>query len=259
MSLVNWSELPVRTKRSRKRLYSVLAEEFGLESWIGLDINVKRSKIHLYSYIASELGLVGFDELPVECRRSTRLMYNFIKENASGGGSSSDTLTVTVSDGTDIITGASVTIEDNTIVTGDDGTASFELEYGDYTCTVTCTGYESVTEDLSFRSNHKNFSITLTESGGEESDLVTITVLDDTTGEHLVASDKVEVQIDALDGENVLLENVDDNGQVTGEIPNGTYKYIITCLGKPPIYGIVKGELTVTSTERTFTYRLPKA
>ena len=173
MSLVNWSELPVRTKRSRKRLYSVLAEEFGLESWIGLDINVKRSKIHLYSYIASELGLVGFDELPVECRRSTRLMYNFIKENASGGGSSSDTLTVTVSDGTDIITGASVTIEDNTIVTGDDGTASFELEYGDYTCTVTCTGYESATESLSFRSNHKNFSITLTESGGG-SDGVTI-------------------------------------------------------------------------------------
>ena len=166
MSLVNWSELPVRTKRSRKRLYSVLAEEFGLESWIGLDVNIKRSKANLYNFLASELGLVGFDELPVECRRSTRLMYLFIKENASGGGSSSDTLTVTVSDGTDIITGASVTIDDTTVVTGDDGTASFTLEYGDYACTVTCNGYEDTTETLSFRSNHKNFTITLTESGG---------------------------------------------------------------------------------------------
>ena len=258
MSLVNWSELPVRTKRSRKRLYSVLAEEFGLESWIGLDVNIKRSKANLYNYLAGELSLCSFVELPVECRRSTRLMYNFIKENASGGGSSSDTLTVTVSDGTDTITGASVTIEEDTVLTDENGTASFELEYGDYTCTVTCTGYESVTEDLSFRSNHKNFSITLTESGGEESDLVTITVLDDTTGEHLVASDNVKVQIDTLDSEGVLLENVDDNGQVTGEISNGTYSYFISG-DRGSSYGSITGELTVTSTERTFTYRLPKA
>ena len=163
MSLVNWSELPVRTKRSRKRLYSVLAEEFGLESWIGLDVNIKRSKANLYNYLAGELSLCSFVELPVECRRSTRLMYNFIQENASGGGSS-DTLTVTVSDGTDNITGASVTIEEDTIVTDENGTASFTLEYGDYTCSVSKTGYESVTESLSFRSNHKNFTIALTEN-----------------------------------------------------------------------------------------------
>lgn len=74
-----------------------------------------------------------------------------------------DTLNIVVSDGTDTITGASVTIDDTTVVTGDDGTASFDLEYGDYTCTVNKTGYESVTESLSFRSNHKNFTITLTQ------------------------------------------------------------------------------------------------
>lgn len=90
----------------------------------------------------------------------------------SGG---SETLTVTVSDGTDIIIGASVTIEEDTVVTGDDGTASFSLEYGDYTCSVSKTGYESVTESLSFRSNHKNFTITLTESGGG-SDGITISL-----------------------------------------------------------------------------------
>ena len=185
-----------------------------------------------------------------------RKRYPFL--NSSEGGET-DTLQVTVTDGANPVSGASVTINDSVVVTDENGTASFSLEYGDYTCTVACTGYESVTESLSFSSNHKNFSITLTESGGEESDLVTITVLDDTTGEHLVASDDVQVQIDTLDGKGVLLENVDDNGQVTGEIPNGTYNYIIQGLGKPLKYGSINGELTVTSTERTFTYRLPKA
>ena len=75
-------------------------------------------------------------------------------------------LNIVVSDGTDAITGASVTIDDSVVVTDENGAASFDLEYGDYTCTVSKTGYESVTESLSFRSNHKNFSITLTESGG---------------------------------------------------------------------------------------------
>ena len=75
-------------------------------------------------------------------------------------------LNIVVTDGTDAITGASVTINDSVVVTDENGTASFSLEYGDYACTVTCNGYEDTTETLSFRSNHKNFSITLTESGG---------------------------------------------------------------------------------------------
>lgn len=87
-----------------------------------------------------------------------------------------ETLTITVTDGTDTITGASVTIGDDTIVTDENGTASFSLEYGDYTCTVACTGYESVTESLSFRSNHKNFTITLTDSDTFD---LTVTVTDD--------------------------------------------------------------------------------
>ena len=214
MSLVNWSELPVRTKRSRKRLYSVLAEEFGLESWIGLDVNIKRSKANLYNFLASELGLVGFDELPVECRRSTRLMYNFIKENASGGGSSSDTLTVTVSDGTDIITGASVTIDEDTVLTGDDGTASFSLEYGDYTCTVSCTGYESVTEDLSFRSNHKNFSITLTSSGGGTGYDIPLILYENMTQYPFTGAAGATVKVSTLDHKTIVEGTTDNTGTI---------------------------------------------
>ena len=253
MSLVNWSELPVRTKRSRKRLYSVLAEEFGLESWIGLDINVKRSKIHLYSYIASELGLVGFDELPVECRRSTRLMYNFIKENASGGGSSSDTLTVTVSDGTDIITGASVTIEDNTVLTDENGTASFSLEYGDYTCTVSKTGYESVTESLSFRSNHKNFTITLTSNGmgGENYLTLTLKTLYNNTP---IAN----VNVGLFEQGNMstpLLEGVtDSNGECTLEYESGTY----TIAGGNETYMLLQPIDITLDSNKTITLKLDK-
>lgn len=80
--------------------------------------------------------------------------------------SSLEILNIVVTDGTDNITGASVTIGDDTVLTDENGAASFELEYGDYDCLVTCTGYGDYTDTLSFRSNHKNFSITLTESGG---------------------------------------------------------------------------------------------
>lgn len=97
-----------------------------------------------------------------------------------------ETLTITVTDGTDTITGASVTIEEDTVLTDENGTASFELEYGDYDCTVACTGYESVTESLSFRSNHKNFSITLTESDGTFDLTVTVT---DGDGNPIVGAD----------------------------------------------------------------------
>jgi len=161
------------------------------------------------------LGLVGFDELPVECRRSTRLMYNFIKENASGGGSSSDTLTVTVTDGTDTITGASVTIEDNTVLTDENGTASFELEYGDYTCTVTCNGYEDTTETLSFRSNHKNFTITLTESGGGGTGYnIPLTVTGDSSQYPQVGVVGATVKVSTLDHTTIVEGTTDNTGTI---------------------------------------------
>jgi hypothetical protein len=52
----------------------------------------------------------------------------------------------------------------NEQTTGDDGKATFQLEYGDYTATITKDGYVTKTENIAFRSNHKNFNITLEES-----------------------------------------------------------------------------------------------
>lgn len=61
--------------------------------------------------------------------------------------------------------------------TGDDGKVTFEnLEYGDYTATISKDGYVTKTENIAFRNNHKNFSITLVESGGTGT--VTVTCVD---------------------------------------------------------------------------------
>ena len=74
-----------------------------------------------------------------------------------------NTLTVTVKDITeDPVKDATVTIGNESETTGDDGKASFTLAYGDYTASVTATGYDDAEETLAFRSNHKNFTITLT-------------------------------------------------------------------------------------------------
>ena len=46
------------------------------------------------------------------------------------------------------------------------GKATFDVAYGDYTVTIEKDGYVTKTEDVAFRSNHKNFSIELVEDSG---------------------------------------------------------------------------------------------
>ena len=43
------------------------------------------------------------------------------------------------------------------------GKASFDLTYGDYIVTIAKEGYTTKTENIAFRSNHKNFTITIEE------------------------------------------------------------------------------------------------
>ena len=44
MVLPNWKAIPVRTKRSRKRLHNLIAPEFNLDRWTELPNPIKRSK-----------------------------------------------------------------------------------------------------------------------------------------------------------------------------------------------------------------------
>lgn len=72
-------------------------------------------------------------------------------------------LKLTVNDGTSPIGNASVSIGSETKTTSDSGIVTFELDYGDYTATINATGYAEKSTSLSFRSNHKNFTVTLEE------------------------------------------------------------------------------------------------
>ena len=187
MSLPNWKSIPVCIRRSRRKLYNLVATEFSLTSYESLDVSVRRSNRKLYNYVASQLDLNTWDELDVPLRRSTHLLYNYVKNC-----SSTQTLTVTVTDESSVaISGASVVIGETSKSTGDDGKATFQLVYGDYEATISADGYTTATEELQFRSNHKNFEIELEaasstgtvtatcqyEEGGEYSPVNGVTVL----------------------------------------------------------------------------------
>ena len=158
MTLPSWDSLPIRTKRSRKRLYGVIANEYSLTAWKALPHNVKRSKKHLYNYIASAKNLEEYDELAKNNMRSTRLLYNYIKENASG---SKPTLTIKVKDGESNVSGATVTIGATDKTTNGSGECTFSLDYDNYTVEVEKTGFEDYSENIKFRANHKTFTIPL--------------------------------------------------------------------------------------------------
>lgn len=73
-----------------------------------------------------------------------------------------DTLTVTVDDGENAISGATITIGTDEQTTDENGVATFEdMPYDDYSAEISATGYTTKTETLAFRSNHKSFTVTL--------------------------------------------------------------------------------------------------
>ena len=158
MVLPNWDALPVRTKRSRKRLYALLASEYSLTAWKSLPHNVKRSKKHLYNYIASQKNLEEYDELVKNNMRSTRNLYTYIKENASG---SKPTLTVKVKSGESNVSGATVTIGTTEKTTDASGETTFTLDYDDYLVEVSKSGYVDYEENIKFRANHKSFTFSI--------------------------------------------------------------------------------------------------
>ena len=165
MTLPNWKAIPLRTKRSRKRLHNLIADEFNLDSWTELPNPIKRSKRKLFNYYAEELHLEEFKELLKEEVRSTRVYYNYLKENANA--SSAPTLTIVVTDGEDPLKDADVTIGEDTEATDATGKAEFTLDYDDYSATIELTGYDTQTVELKFRSNKRTYNIILEESDKE--------------------------------------------------------------------------------------------
>ena len=87
-------------------------------------------------------------------------------------------LTITDKDTSDPLV-ASVTIGEETKDSGIDGVVQFTLAYGDYEATIECEGYTTATEELAFRSNHKNFTVELEAAAPVvTTGTVTVTCLD---------------------------------------------------------------------------------
>lgn len=166
MTLPDWKAIPVRTKRSRKRLHNLIANEFSLDSWIQLPLSIKRSKRHLYDFYASELHLEEFNELKKRNIRGAKVYYEYLKENADP--SDAPTLTIVVVDeDDDPLEDATVTIGEDSETTDKDGEATFSLDYDDYIANIALTDYVTQEVSLKFRSNKKTFKIILEVESGE--------------------------------------------------------------------------------------------
>ena len=264
MSLPSYKDLPVCKRHSLRGLYGVIAEEYDLPVWDSLDVSVRRSKRKVYDYLAGELNLVSWYELDVPLRRSTRLLYNFIVVCADP---TTPTLTVVVNGTDGVLSGATVTIGGESETTGDDGKASFEVEYGDYEATVEASGYVSATEELKFRSNKKTFTITLEAEPTPTSSTVTIECLvggepAPAGGMFVVSSEEIDMQnpdftkvlgVSLTGGDGIVRVFDTQTMQPTEEvasIPLGTV-YINFDGG-----AIVNDPKTIDSAEQTITYEL---
>ena len=253
MTLPSWDNLPIRTKRSRKRLYGVIANEYSLTAWKALPHNVKRSKKHLYNYIANAKNLEEYDELAKNNMRSTRLLYTYIKENASG---SKPTLTVKVKDGENNVSGATVTIGATEKTTDGSGECTFSLDYDNYTVEVEKSGYVDYEENIKFRANHKSFTLNI-EAEPATTGTVTITVLDNSDNSPIMGA-SVELSDDNT-GNNVIASGfTNENGETvlvtdpqdlnSTDIPFGNY-YLYTGPGGYTAYNeafTVDGDETLT-------------
>lgn len=114
--------------------------------------------------------------------------------------------TVTASDGTNAISGATITIGSTSKTTGEDGKATFTaMEYGTYTVTASKEGYAEATGTLTVDATHNTLTITM-----EVVDTITITVNDGTN---------------AIEGASVVIgettKTTDNSGECT--FPNMTY------------------------------------
>ena len=150
-------------------------------------------------------------------------------------------ITVTITDGTNPIEGASVTIEGTTETTDSDGEADFELYDGLQTATVTATGYLDATETFDISEHDTGFTIELTKV-----DTITITVTDS------------EDSPSAIEGATVVIgetsKTTDSNGECTfTNMPYDDYEATVSATGY-----VTKEEVEIAfrSNHKSFTVAL---
>lgn len=83
--LVDWEELPISVRRSPRKLYRILENEFDIPYWNELPVTVRRSLKRRY-YVISEFltDLPPWEDLSVIDRRSHKRLYRIIKSVYEG-------------------------------------------------------------------------------------------------------------------------------------------------------------------------------
>ena len=150
-------------------------------------------------------------------------------------------ITVTVTDGTNPVTGASVTISGTTKTTDSDGEADFSLYEGPATISVTKDGYQDKSEDVDVSPHDTGFTIELVAV-----DTITITVTDS------------EDSPAAIEGASVVIgetsKTTDANGQCTfTEMPYDDYEATVSATGYTTKEDV---EIQFRSNHKSFTIAL---
>lgn len=85
MALVDWEDLAISVRRSPRKLYNVLRDEFGLPEWNELSVVERRSMKRRYNILIDFMGsLPPWEDLPVIDRRSHKRIYKVIKSTYDG-------------------------------------------------------------------------------------------------------------------------------------------------------------------------------
>lgn len=115
------------------------------------------------------MALPDWNDIPVAYRRSLRKYHTYLKSLEDDDGEPAEEvpvtrdISITVTDGTDPVQGASVVIGETTKTTGSAGGCSFNgLTEGEKTVTVTADGYVEKTATISVDSTNLTFEIELT-------------------------------------------------------------------------------------------------
>lgn len=215
MTLKSWANLSLQQQRNVRKLYEHLQDNTGdaLDDWEDLDSITKRSKVNLYNEVATKLeGFPSFKQLPYKHKISRKLRWTMIYESLVDD---DHTVTVTVKDGDNVLSGATVTIGSKSETTGANGVAVFEeLSDGEITIQVSKTYYTTKSETKTVDRKHTNFTISLVH----EKRNLSITVND---GEN------------AIEGASVAI------GDITGTTGNA---------GGCTLSNVLDGEHTITAT-----------
>ncbi len=125
-------------------------------------------------------------------------------------------LSFTITGNSTAIEGATVVINDSTIISNNEGIAGIELQNGTYSYTVSATGYQAYTQQTTINNANTNISVALIAEG-EETFTITFNV-EDFNG--------------AINGATISINNTtietNTDGIATITLTNGNYSYTIT-------------------------------